>query len=122
MLVENLLSEPTAPEHLITILDQGHLDGIGVCLDLGHAHISVGVTEAISVLNQRIVSMHVHDNHGTKDEHLWPGEGTIDWAATREAVQGLKNGWAAVLEIAHSVGDVASAIPERVQKSYERLM
>ena len=54
VLVENLLSEPTMPEHLITILDLGHLDSIGVCLDLGHAHISVGVTDAISVLNQRI--------------------------------------------------------------------
>jgi len=121
VLVENLLSEPTTPEHLITILDQGHLDSIGVCLDLGHAHISVGVADAISVLNKRIVSLHVHDNHGTKDEHLWPGDGTIDWPATRDALQALKTPPAAVLEIAHSPGDEASAIHDRVEKSYERL-
>jgi sugar phosphate isomerase/epimerase len=24
--------------------------------------------------------MHVHDNHGEKDEHLLPYEGGIDWA------------------------------------------
>jgi len=122
VLVENLLSEPTMPEHLITILDQGHLDGIGVCLDLGHAHITVGVAEAISVLGGRIVSLHVHDNHGTKDEHLWPGDGTINWAATREALQALKIPPAAVLEIGNSLGDAAGAIPDRVRKSYERLM
>ena len=39
------------------------------------------------MLGDRIVSMHVHDNHGTKDEHLWPGDGTIDWPAVREALQ-----------------------------------
>jgi sugar phosphate isomerase/epimerase len=121
VLVENLLSEPTTPEHLITILDLGHLDGIGVCLDLGHAHISVGVSEAITVLGGRIVSMHVHDNQGTKDEHLWPGDGTIDWPAVRDAIQALKSAPAAVLEIGHSLGDAASAIPDRVQKSYERI-
>jgi sugar phosphate isomerase/epimerase len=121
VLVENLLSEPTTPEHLITILDLGHLDGIGVCLDLGHAHISVGVSEAITVLGGRIVSMHVHDNQGTKDEHLWPGDGTIDWPAVRDAIQALKTAPAAVLEIGHSLGDAASAIPDRVQKSYERI-
>ena len=122
VLVENLLSEPTTPEHLITILDLGHLDSIGVCLDLGHAHVTVGVAEAISVLGNRVVSMHVHDNHGTKDEHLWPGDGSIDWGVVREGLKALKAPPAAVLEIANNLGDAASAIPERVQKSYERLV
>jgi sugar phosphate isomerase/epimerase len=122
VLVENLLSEPTTPEHLITILDLGHLDSIGVCLDLGHAHITVGVQEAIRVLGNRILSMHVHDNGGTKDEHLWPGDGTIDWGVVREGVHALKSAPAAVLEISQNVGDAPSALQERVEKSYERLM
>jgi sugar phosphate isomerase/epimerase len=121
VLVENLLSEPTTPEHLITILDLGHLNSIGVCLDLGHAHITVGVAEAISVLGDRIASLHVHDNHGTKDEHLWPGDGMIDWGAARDALQRLKTPPAAVLEIMHGLGDAAGAIPDRVQRSYDRL-
>jgi sugar phosphate isomerase/epimerase len=121
VLIENLLSDPTTPEHLITILDLGHLDGIGVCLDLGHAHISVGVLEGITVLNDRIVSLHVHDNHGQKDEHLWPGDGSIDWPATRAALQSLKTPPAAVLEIMHGLGDAPGAIPDRVQKGFERL-
>ena len=28
-----------------------------------------------------MVSAHIHDNHGEKDEHLAPGAGTIDWTA-----------------------------------------
>ena len=121
VLVENLLSEPTTPEHLITILDLGHLDSIGVCLDLGHANITVGVAEAFAVLGDRIASMHVHDNHGTKDEHLWPGEGSIDWPAVREAVSRLKTAPAAVLEIAQNLGDAPGALADRMQKSLERL-
>src|ERR1700680_1797042 len=30
---------------------------------------------------------HVHDNHGMKDEHLWPGDGTIDWKRICELLQ-----------------------------------
>ncbi len=121
VLVENLLSEPTTPEHLVTILDLGHLDSIGVCLDLGHAHISVGTSDAISVLGNRIVSMHVHDNHGTRDEHLWPGDGTIDWGAVRDALKPLTAPPAAVLEIAHGLGDAPGTLPDRIQKSFDRL-
>jgi sugar phosphate isomerase/epimerase len=119
VLVENLLSEPTTPEHLIMILDLGHLDSIGVCLDLGHAHITVGVREAITAFGDRIASLHVHDNQGMKDEHLWPGDGTIDWNAVREALRGLKSEPAGVLEISEKLGD---ALQERVEKSYQRLI
>ena len=122
VLVENLLSEPTTPEHLVTILDLGHLHGIGVCLDLGHAHITVGIAEAIKVLGDRIVSMHVHDNHGVKDEHLWPGDGSIDWVTVRDAVRGLKSAPAAVLEISEKLGDAPAALLERIEKSFERLI
>ena len=121
LLVENLISEPTTPEHLVTILEMGHLDNIGVCLDLGHAHITVGIVEAISVLNNRIVSLHVHDNHGMKDEHLWPGEGTIKWPEVAEALKSLTAPPAAVLEIAKTLGDTPADLPDRVQKSFERL-
>jgi sugar phosphate isomerase/epimerase len=119
LLVENLVSEPTTPEHLITILELGHLDNVGICLDLGHAHINAGIAEAIAVLNKRIVSLHVHDNHGVKDEHLWPGDGTIDWPATLEALKPLAAPPAAVLEIGYSLGDAPAEIPARIQKAFE---
>lgn len=121
LLVENLLSETTTPEHLVTILELGHLDQVGVCLDLGHAHITVGFAEAISVLNNRIVSLHVHDNHGLKDEHLWPGDGSIDWPGVSEALKSLKTQPAAVLEISQTLGDVPATIPERIHSAFELL-
>lgn len=109
LLVENMMSDATTPEHLMTILDVGHLDDVGVCLDLGHAHATVGIREAIVTLAPRIASLHVHDNHGVRDEHLWPGDGTIDWPATVEMLKGLPHPPAAVLEIHYNLYDPQSA-------------
>lgn len=119
LLVENLTNDATTPEHLVTILDLGHLDSVGVCLDLGHAHMTVGIPDAIATLNHRIVSLHVHDNHASKDEHLWPGDGNIDWKDTAKRINALPNPPAAVLEIGHSLGDAPAAIPDRVQRSFD---
>ena len=109
LLVENLTSEPTTPEHLITILNLGHLTSVGICLDLGHAHITVGVSQAIATLGSQIATVHVHDNHAVKDEHLWPGDGTIDWAEAVAALKALPAAPASVLEIHYGLGvDLAS--------------
>lgn len=121
LLVENIITEPTTPEHLQLILQTGHLDNVGVCLDLGHAHINPGIEQAVGVLGDRIVSLHVHDNHGAKDEHLWPGEGTIDWPAAANALKGLAKPPAAVLEIAHSPDDTPSSIPAKMEQAYASL-
>jgi sugar phosphate isomerase/epimerase len=121
LLVENLMSEPTTPEHLIEILQIGHLNNVGICLDLGHAHITVGVAAAIATLGNRIVSVHVHDNHGLKDEHLWPGDGAIDWPATILALKALAAPPATVLEISRTMGSTPSEIQARIGHAFERL-
>lgn len=118
LLVENLLSEATTPAHLAAILELGHLDNVGVCLDLGHAHLTVGTAEAIATLGKRIASVHVHDNHGEKDEHLWPGEGTIDWPATVEALKAVKSDPATVLEISSALPDAPTALPPRIEQAF----
>ena len=123
LLVENLLSDATTPEHLLTILDMGHLQNVSVCLDLGHAHISSGLAEAIATLGARIDSVHMHDNHGTKDEHLWPGDGTIDWPAAAKALRELATPPAVVLEISHTLNDphAHATLPDRIKKAFDSL-
>lgn len=121
LLVENLRSETTTPQRLMTILDLGHLNSTRVCLDLGHAHIDPGVNEAIGVLGNRISAVHVHDNHGIKDEHLWPGEGTIDWPAAAKALNDLAEPPIAVLELATLKGDPPADLHERIEQAFARL-
>lgn len=99
LLLENIPNELTAPEKLVELIHTLHFDDVGVCFDLGHAHLESGVDAAFETLKPLIFSVHVHDNHGMKDEHLWPGEGTIDWKRTVELLRTAPQvpGW--VLEI-----------------------
>jgi len=124
LLAENLVSEPTSPEHLIEIFTLGHLTRIGVCLDLGHAHMTVGIQEAIATLSSRpgtIVSLHVHDNHAVRDEHLWPGDGNIDWETTMKSLKALAEPPACVLEIHYTLPETHASITEKALAAFDRL-
>ena len=79
ILLENIPSELSTPEHILLFLHYTRLD-LKVCFDTGHAHMAGGVQPAFRMLRDRIAVMHVNDNHGDKDEHLLPYEGEIDWA------------------------------------------
>lgn len=52
----------------------------GFCLDTGHANL-VGhdLYDVIRVLGDRLTVMHVHDNGGSNDDHMFPYMGIIDW-------------------------------------------
>jgi sugar phosphate isomerase/epimerase len=79
LLVENIPNDLSTPESLIELLHAGRFADIGVCFDVGHAHIMSTVKQAFGVLKDRIRSTHVHDNNKDHDSHLWPGNGNIDW-------------------------------------------
>jgi sugar phosphate isomerase/epimerase len=58
------------------------VDSIGdaavVCaLDTGHAHVNGGIQACIQAFGPRLQHIHLHDNHGDKDEHLEVGKGAI---------------------------------------------
>lgn len=135
LLLENLSNDLATPAHLVEIARVGHFNTLGFCLDTGHAHLSQpmlpdesgynrsareqlreqwgdaalkdALPEAFQVFGDRLVETHLHDNAGSRDEHLWPsqlpgnasGKG-IDWAIPRlslaHATQPVNN----VLEIA----------------------
>lgn len=105
----------------MAILELGHLNSIGICLDVGHAHIVSGIQEAISVLGPRVGSVHVHDNHMVRDEHLWPGEGTIDWTATMQSLKALPSQPACVLEIQATPADTHPGIQDKIQAAFDLL-
>ncbi len=53
---------------------------LGLLLDVGHANLGEGVRELHRAMRAtgRLVAMHLHDNHGSRDEHLPLGAGTVD--------------------------------------------
>jgi sugar phosphate isomerase/epimerase len=84
--VENTTSEMGAPSYLRSFVDETRLTGLRFNFDVGHAHLSEGaeeerIADGFEPLKDLIASAHIHDNHGEKDEHLAPYDGTIDWPA-----------------------------------------
>jgi sugar phosphate isomerase/epimerase len=118
LLVENIPNGVTAPANLIEILNVGHFSTIGVCLDVGHANLLGGVPDALATLRPSIRSAHLHDNHGERDEHLWPGDGTIDWDATYGGVQAAPLAPAGVLEIHYSLASEPEQVVERARRTF----
>lgn len=80
---------------------------VGVCLDYGHAHLTGGLADALDALSGHVWTTHVHDNRGTRDEHLAPYAGTIDWGAAMMGTQKIGYDGVLMFEVAGSSDPVA---------------
>jgi sugar phosphate isomerase/epimerase len=99
LLLENIPNELSTPERLVELIRTMHFDDIGVCFDVGHAHIMTDVEPAFESVKNYIHSTHIHDNARDRDAHLWPGAGTIDWKRTLELLSDAPNKPPLLLEI-----------------------
>jgi sugar phosphate isomerase/epimerase len=129
LLIENLQNDITTPEHILEILRAGHFDRVGVCLDIGHAHLAqpeknIGVDEAFELLKPRIAQLHLHDNNGTKDDHLWPGSATpaslsIDWQNAAKQIATLPANTPGILEIAHDLEETSDSVTKKSNEAFD---
>lgn len=84
-------------EELHALIDAIDRPNVGICLDVGHAWVQgIPMDEAVRQCGERLIATHIQDNDGTRDGHLAPTRGTIDWrpgiAALREiGYEGLFN-------------------------------
>ncbi|MBF0530770.1 MAG: sugar phosphate isomerase/epimerase [Deltaproteobacteria bacterium] len=71
------------PSELIPLLSALTSEGLGFCFDIGHAH-AFGRAPDLEWLEQTapyLTTLHLHDNHGLKDDHVAIGRGVIDFPA-----------------------------------------
>jgi sugar phosphate isomerase/epimerase len=95
--IENTPCEMATPVNLKSFLEQTRLTSVKMCFDSGHSHLDSGdVAAQLETVRDFVVTTHLHDNHGERDEHLLPYEGTIDW---RVALAALPKEAPAVLEL-----------------------
>ena len=79
-------------DELMWLVDGGESGRVGVCLDTGHAHLAgYAMSEAIEKIGERLFTIHWHDNDRSRDQHVLPGRGTIDWGDFFTALNKL--GW-----------------------------
>ena len=91
--VENTQSEMGSPDYLRAFVDETRLTGLRFNFDIGHAYLAEfpegeRVEKSFSPLKELVSSVHLHDNHGEKDEHLPPYDGSIHWP---DAIKLLKS-------------------------------
>ena len=87
--LENTPSEIGAPASLVQFVKETHLRDLRFCFDVCHAHLDGGIDADFGLMRELVVTSHLHDNHGEKDEHLLPYEGSIDWDAVFAALAAL---------------------------------
>lgn len=127
--VENTLSEMGDPHYLRAFVDETRLTGIRFNFDIGHAHLAElpeaeRIEKSFAPLRDLVSSVHLHDNHGEKDEHLLPYDGSIDWPTAIKTLQfAAQTSLPIVLELKEKTGPEAPSAAEQLdaaRKSIDR--
>jgi len=118
LLLENIPNELSTPDRLVEMIRTAHFDDVGVCFDFGHAHMVSSVSEGFEILRHYIRSTHVHDNDKGKDDHLWPGQGTINWKEAMELLRSAPQTPPLLLELKDN--DKINPL-ERLQETFDKL-
>jgi sugar phosphate isomerase/epimerase len=84
--------DPSTVSGMAELLARRHGERVALCLDIGHWHSFAGGKERgdlddwLDVFAPRLGHLHLHDNDGSADSHLGPGQGGIPW---RDFFEGL---------------------------------
>jgi len=87
-------------EYALDLCDRLGPDRAGICVDTGHAALGdLGPARALRMAGSRLITTHLQDNHGGSDEHLPPGDGTIDWDEVARALAEIRYPGCLMLEL-----------------------
>ncbi|MCR5263372.1 MAG: sugar phosphate isomerase/epimerase [Clostridiales bacterium] len=103
VLSENLLSGASRDPRIIARLAEAvGSDRFGWCLDTGHANCSGYDPGILLECTVAPMSLHINDNSGKSgDEHLVPGDGTVDWDRLVKTLKNVGYSGDCVLEAHH---------------------
>jgi len=103
--LENTPGEFASPAALRYVVAETRLRDLRLCFDTGHAHLWEGVRPGFDAMRDLVVTTHLHDNGGQRDDHLFPYQGSIDWDSALAALATAENELPLTLEIRESPAD-----------------
>jgi sugar phosphate isomerase/epimerase len=121
ILLENIPNELSTAERLMYFIGVTHLD-LNFVFDVGHAHIGAGVESEFEIMKERIRSLHVHDNDGEADKHLFPmlaEAGTVNWTRTMKLLRSRRDQYPLLLEL-REVDGMEHPL-DRINEVFDRL-
>ena len=89
LMLENVYE--SRPEEIRELFDQLAAEGVGLCLDTGHATAfgTASPLQWVNAMADHLGQLHLHDNSGDDDRHLALGMGGIDFAGLLERLASL---------------------------------
>jgi len=87
-------------EYVLGLLRSLDAENVGICVDTGHANMgTLGSARAIRMAGDKLFTTHLHDNFTQVDDHLPPGQATIDWADVFRALSEVRYTRPVMLEL-----------------------
>lgn len=85
--LENLMCPgASTPVEMLDLIDAIGHPAIGITFDTSHANVvRLDIPAAIRDFGKFLIATHISDNNHSGDQHLMPGEGTIDWPSVMTA-------------------------------------
>jgi sugar phosphate isomerase/epimerase len=84
VLVETLSNDIATFERILEFKTASQIPNAGICYDTGHGEMGE--------MGGQVDAIHLDDNNGNADDHLWPFEGTRNWPTLVEKVLASFNG------------------------------
>ena len=109
------------PSDILWILDGINSAEVGFCLDTGHAFLVGHIPDLVrKVVAGHLRMIHAHDNNGTHDDHLAPGDGKIDWEGLERGLAEIGFRGTFILELAENDDPATTMANARRGRSHLR--
>lgn len=122
LLMETVPDQPTNERYvpaseIVAFVKQYPPEVLACCLDVNHSNLREALPEAVFILKERLVSLHISDNDGKEEKHWLPGQGIIDFPAIFHALRKIGFEGMIVLEADKWCEDVHTL--SRLQQLYQ---
>lgn len=79
----------STPEEILSVVNEINDDNLKVCLDAGHVNVfrNLNIYDEVLRVGEKLKVLHVHDNVISRDIHLLPCFGTLDWKGFASALK-----------------------------------
>ncbi|MDP9055280.1 MAG: sugar phosphate isomerase/epimerase [Acidobacteriota bacterium] len=100
ILLENTPNDLATATRLEFFNSMTHLN-LDYVFDIGHAHMGAGIEHEFAIMKPRIRSLHLHDNDGKEDQHLFPMAvgGSINWKSAMQLLRSCPGQYPLMLEL-----------------------
>jgi sugar phosphate isomerase/epimerase len=107
---------------MMYLLGSIHTCQVSACLDTGHAFLAREMGTVIHKLSGHLHMVHVNDNRGDRDDHLPPGEGSIDWSWVLGELQRHQFHGVLILELSSHPHESVAQMLERGRRARDYLL